>query len=230
MIRSVFVRCFPVAAGALLLARGAGAATPGLLPTQSGDSALYRYDVDGPHPSLGQVWVVRSNATRISVTVSPNEDAPGSFSYDVGANGQVQAAASESSVEASAVAIEMARNFASALNLLATVAATAPRENWSLEVPAPGEGSAIKLNARITTGAGNERTAVADGTGTITLPAGPPDKRGRVTVLLADVVIHVEALLQTGRFATARGVVKVTSREKQPKITQYTWTLALNGR
>ena len=214
MNRTAFVRCTSIAAAMLLLAAGAGAATPGLLPAQPGDSILYRYDVDGAHPSLGQVWVVRSNATHLSVTVSPAEEAPGSFSFDVFANGGVRAAGNESPVEPSAVAMEMARNFASAVNLVAPVATGARLESWSLEVPAPGESGVMKLNARIASASGNERTAVADGAATVTLPPGPPDKRGRKPApLLADVGAH------RGRDPPerchARGVIQLITRERR---------------
>jgi hypothetical protein len=230
-------RAFPPVAGAVLIAASLGVASAAPLPSRPGDSLLYRYDVAGVQTAGGQLWVVRTTPARVTITVSPAEDLPGTYAFTVAADGELQgtnaADADEGSVRGG-LPSEMARSFAAAVNLLSTV----PAQNaapWNIDVPVPGTSTAMRLSARVGSVSGADRTVVADGSALLkVVPIAavqpPTDRRGRPqpdpTPAAVDVTMHVEASLHGGILAGARGLTRMGlhGQTKVPAV-QYTWTI-----
>ena len=123
---------FGAAAGALLLAASVAAATAAPLPARPGDSTLYRYEVAGGQKSAGQVWVVRSAAALVTVTVSPStEEVPGTYAFVVDSGEALARMATDDAPDGGVpgeAPSEMARSFAAAVNLLASPVAANGQE------------------------------------------------------------------------------------------------------
>ena len=230
-------RAFPSIAGALVIVASLGTASAAPLPSRAGESLLYRYDVAGIQTSDGQLWVVRNTTARVTVTVTPTAELPGTYAFAVGTDGELHGTADDAGIDGSAregLPSEMARSFAAAVNLLAAQPAGGTG-TWTIDVPVPGTASAMRLLARVASTNGPDRTVVADGSGllnVVPLAAAQPerDRRGRPvpapTPASVDVAMHVEASLHGGILAMARGLTRMGlhGQTKVPAV-QYTWTI-----
>jgi hypothetical protein len=234
-------RAFRAFAGALLLAASVAAATAAPLPARPGDSVLYGYEVTGPQKSAGQVWVVRSEAALVSVTVSPSTDeVPGTYAFVVGPGETLSRMATDDVPDGGILGeapSEMARSFAAAANVLVPPPA-ANGGAYAVDVPVPGTTSTLRLLAHVTAQDGDDRTVAADGSGQFMLvPPGakrePRERRGKIPyatpspqLASVDISMHVEASLKAGKLVSALGSTRVTPRNGKTPAVQYTWKIA----
>lgn len=229
-------RAVPAIAYALLIAASIACAAAAPLPARPGDSVLYHYDITGAQPSGGQLWVIRGTAGQVTVTVSPAEDqnVPGTYAFAVASDGVLSGGAADgSSGSAGGPAAEMARSFAVAANLLASIAAPSGADSWNVDVPVPGTAGAMRLLARVASVSGTDRTVVADGSGVLNLvPLGSQQGRRRgpqasPTPVTLDVEMHVQASLRRGILSEAQGLTRTAphGQTKNPTTHQYSWTI-----